>query len=163
MAESKKLHRCCFTGHRPDKLMDGAYDCTEEACAYLDREIDKAIADGFRTFITGMCPGIDVLAGEIVLAKKATHPEIRLIAAMPYPRFAFNWEGWGDRVRSLAQHADYVYCVSPRYTGKSVFQTRNEFMVDHSARLIAYWDGTPGGTWNTIRYARTTGIDIKYN
>ena len=37
--EEKCLHRCCFTGHRPEKL-----DASEEAVkAWLEEQIDQAI------------------------------------------------------------------------------------------------------------------------
>lgn len=30
---------------------------------------------------------------------------------------------------------------------------RNRYMVDHSSMLVACYNGQPGGTWNTIKYA----------
>ena len=51
----KRLHRCCFTGHRPEKL-----NCTEkEAVALLTDQIRKAYSLGYTTFISGMAKGID--------------------------------------------------------------------------------------------------------
>ncbi|WP_188052008.1 hypothetical protein [Azospirillum sp. Sh1] len=38
--------------------------------------------------------------------------------------------------------------------------TRNEWMVDHSDRLLALWDGSQGGTANCVRYARGLGRPI---
>ena len=51
----KRLHRCCFTGHRPEKI---AYpeSVVKEA---LEKEIRKAISDGLNVFITGMAAGTD--------------------------------------------------------------------------------------------------------
>ena len=37
---------------------------------------------------------------------------------------------------------------------------RNEWMVDHSGRVIAYYNGTPGGTRNTIEYAKRKNIEV---
>ena len=51
----KRLHRCCFTGHRPEKLSVSERD----AKVMLEKEIRLAIADGFNVFITGMAPGVD--------------------------------------------------------------------------------------------------------
>ena len=64
MIESEeRTHRCCFTGHRPEKL-----DFPEsEVNAKLQKEIRLAIADGINVFITGMAPGVDIWAAEIVL------------------------------------------------------------------------------------------------
>jgi len=45
-----RLHRCCFTGHRPEKLKR-----TEEKIRKgLEEAIFKAINDGYTTFITGL-------------------------------------------------------------------------------------------------------------
>jgi uncharacterized phage-like protein YoqJ len=33
-------------------------------------------------------------------------------------------------------------------------QARNEWMVDNSNAMIAVWDGSPGGTANTVKYAQ---------
>ena len=42
-----------------------------------------------------------------------------------------------------------------------VYQQRNVWMVDHSSRVIAYYNGTAGGTRNTIRYAEKKGIECR--
>ena len=79
----KRKHRLYFTGHRPEKLHCGE----ATVCAILEGSIDAAISDGFMTFISGMARGVDIWAAEIVLARKATNPEIRLICALPHPDF----------------------------------------------------------------------------
>ncbi len=40
---------------------------------------------------------------------------------------------------------------------KKAYLDRNSFMVDHSAVVIAFWNGEKGGTWQTIQYALKTG------
>ena len=62
----------------------------------------------------------------------------------------------------LETSADYVKYMSKTYKD-GIFQMRNEYMVDHSSRLIAYYNGTPGGTWDTIEYAVHKGIEIVTN
>lgn len=39
-------------------------------------------------------------------------------------------------------------------------QKRNEYMVDHSDKVIAVWDGSKSGTKNCIDYAKKVGKDI---
>lgn len=51
-----RIHRCCFTGHRPEKL----HDPESVIIAGLEREIRAAIEDGFQTFISGMARGVDI-------------------------------------------------------------------------------------------------------
>ena len=53
-----RKHRCCFTGHRPEKL-----NIPEKRLALLlEEEIKKAIVCGFTTYITGMAKGTLSLA-----------------------------------------------------------------------------------------------------
>ena len=104
--------------------------------------------------------GVDLWAGEIVLRKKTENPEIHLIAATPWPGFARRWnEEWKTHYDSLLQRADLVVNVSDHYH-QGVFQQRNCWMVDRSNRVIAFYNGSPGGTKNTIDYANKKGIEV---
>ena len=38
---------------------------------------------------------------------------------------------------------------------------RNRYMVDHSSRLIAAFDGTLGGTMYTVTYAMKQGTEVE--
>ncbi|MFZ2410072.1 MAG: hypothetical protein WAW23_00725, partial [Candidatus Methanoperedens sp.] len=46
--------------------------------------------------------------------------------------------------------------VSPVFS-MDAYQRRNEFMVDAADVLAAFFDGSPGGTANCVRYARSVG------
>ena len=53
--DEMRMHTCCFTGHRPDKM-----DFEEkEIRPMLEKAIDNAIKNGYVTFITGMAMGTD--------------------------------------------------------------------------------------------------------
>lgn len=41
------------------------------------------------------------------------------------------------------------------------YQIRNKWMVDHSARVIAIYNGASGGTAKTIAYAEKNGVDVR--
>ena len=51
----KRQYRCAFTGHRPEKVIGSEGKIIVE----LRREIEKAIADGYKVFLTGMSRGVD--------------------------------------------------------------------------------------------------------
>lgn len=90
MNESElRKHRCCFTGHRPDKLNVKE----EELRRLLEMEIRRAIARGFTTFITGMAVGTDLVAAEIVLRLREQNQRLKLICALPHPGFGLHWGG----------------------------------------------------------------------
>ncbi|MGM9641005.1 MAG: SLOG family protein [Faecousia sp.] len=59
----KRMHRVCFTGHRPEKLTRSDRAIKKD----LEKEIRQAIADGLIVFITGMARGVDIWAAQIVL------------------------------------------------------------------------------------------------
>ena len=152
-----RLHRCCFTGHRPEKLREPEAVISRK----LENEIRQAIADGFRVFITGMARGVDIWAAEIVLRLREEGQPIRLICACPYPGFEHRWPAeWLRRYNDILRAANLVRFISAAYS-PSCFQVRNEWMVDHSARVIAVFNGEPGGTKNTIDYANSRNVPVK--
>ncbi len=53
--EELRLHRCAFTGHRPQRLYGLEGDITRE----LRKAIEAAIADGYTTFLSGGSWGVD--------------------------------------------------------------------------------------------------------
>ena len=153
----KRKYRLCFTGHRPEKL----HSDEATVCTVLSNAIDAAISDGYRTFITGMARGVDIWAAEIVLARKADNREIRLICALPHPDFEKRWSAhWQARYNAILQQADLVREICPAYS-KASYQIRNEWMVDHSARVIAIYNGASGGTAKTIAYAEKHGVEVR--
>lgn len=152
-----RLRRCCYTGHRPEKLSEPE----GILCQKLEKEIRQAIADGFRVFITGMARGVDIWAAEIVLRLREEGQPIRLICAIPYPGFDRRWTAdWQRRYNDVLRVTNLVRFISPGYS-PSCFQTRNEWMVDHSARVIAVFNGEPSGTKNTIDYATSRNTPIR--
>ena len=154
--EEKRLRRCCFSGHRPEKLAD----TPETIQSWLSGRIDEAIADGYRTFITGCGMGVDLWAGQIILRKKADHPDLKLIAAPPWPGFSARWTGeWKAQYDALLSGADLVVPVSKTYS-QDVFRKRNRWIVDHSSRMIACYNGDPGGTRDMISYAEDKGLTV---
>lgn len=159
MTESeKRLRRVCFTGHRPEKLNVSEKEVKDK----LKDAIQKSIADGYTTFISGMARGVDMWAAEIVLEDRKKNENIKLICASPYEGFEESW-GFIERHRynTILKKADYIKYVCEHYS-KQCFQIRNVWMVDHSARVIAAYNGEAGGTRNTVRYATGKNIEI-YN
>lgn len=152
-----RRHRCCFTGHRPEKLTRSEAEIKKD----LEAAILQAIDDGFVTFITGMARGVDIWAGEIVLQLRKANPTLHLIAASPYEGFESRWsEDWKVRYNAVMEQADLVRFICKGYS-KACFQIRNEWMVDRATRVIAVYNGEPGGTRNTIEYATKSGISVQ--
>ena len=149
-----KNQRCCFTGHRPDKMELSEKDIKP----LLEKAIDEAISDGYQTFITGMAMGTDIWAAEIVLERKKKHKDLHLICALPHPDFEER-RNIKEKIRFLRiiKKADLVKEINQSYfTG--CYQVRNQWMVDRSSLVIAVFTGEKGGTKNTIVYAKRKGV-----
>ncbi len=107
--------------------------------------------------------GVDIWAGRLVLRKKQTNPALHLIAATPWPGFSNKWNAeWQAQYSDLLKNADLIVPVSKHYHD-GVFQQRNEWMIDHSSRVIAYYNGAPGGTRSIVEYAENKGIEVITN
>ena len=151
-----RLHRCCFTGHRPEKLNRSERDIK----AALHKEINQAVQDGFAVFITGMARGVDLWAAEIVLDLRKRNPSIKLICAIPHEGFESRWSSdWKRLYHRVKDQADLVRVIGKAYHPR-VYQIQNEWMVNHSSRVIAVFNGQPSGTKNTIDYAHRQGVPV---
>ena len=155
----KRLHRCCFSGQRAEKL-----DAPEEEVRqWLGNQIDAAIAAGYSTFICGMGMGVDIWAGELVVRRGQQNAALHLICVVPWPGFANRWNvDWQARYSALLREADLVVPISHQYR-QDVFRRRTEWMVKHSGRLIAYYNGEDGKTREMVLYALREGIEVFTN
>jgi len=140
-----------FTGHR---TYCGQADDT------LRRAVGAAYARGCRTFLSGMAVGFDLAAAEAVLECRAVCPGLRLVAVIPFKGQAVRFSA-GDRARfeRVAAAADETIVLSAGYH-RGVYTVRNDFLVGHAARLIAWFDGSPGGTSYTVRRALRLGRTV---
>ena len=157
MKKTDKAHTCCFTGHRPQKLAQNE----NQMRPLLEKAILQAIDKGFTSFISGMAPGVDIWAGEAVCRLRNEYG-LRLICAVPCPGFA---DGWPEEQRlrygALLAKADESFYVCDKPDPKCC-SLRNRRMVADSGLVIAAYNGTQGGTAETVAYAKAAGIEIIY-
>ena len=120
-----RLKRCCFTGHRPEKLLSEHenMDAVEkEIKKRLKIAIEKAVEDGYETFITGMARGLDLWAADVVLEEREKNPDVKLICAVPFHGFEKRWNtNEQAHYQSVLEKADFVKIVCEHYS-KSCFQ-----------------------------------------
>ena len=167
---------CAFTGHRPEHLPWGR-DEDDPRCRALKillrRTVQQVYDRGFRTFLCGMARGCDQYFAEAVLACRAagTAPEAILTAMVPCPSQKDGWPA-GEQARfdALPDSCSHLYlCIGgelaavevlePVYTPGCMLR-RNRAMVQRASLLISVFDGTPGGTASTLRFAAKQGIEI---
>lgn len=133
-----------FTGHR-------TYGGT--AGASLAAAVERAFARGYRTFLSGMAMGFDLAAAEAVLAFRAEHPCVRLVAVIPFrgqeTRFP---ELEQARFRAVEAASDETVVLSEVFH-RGCYAVRNRYLVDNASLVVAWYDGSPGGTQYTLRRA----------
>lgn len=155
--KEKRAHRVCFAGHRPEKLFRSEWSIKED----LEFEIRKEVVNGRNVFISGMAPGVDIWAAEIVLKLRDNGMDMKLICAVPFQGFEKRWPEWEQRFDEIIRRADLVRFICPCYS-RGCHQVRNEWMINHSAKMIAVFNGRASGTKNAINYANRVGIPVVY-
>lgn len=147
------------TGHRPDKL-GNEYDYIGPYSTFIRNEIKKHLTLELpNSAISGMAVGVDTIFAEEVLKLK-----IKLIAAIPFKGQEKCWPKKAqDKYWEILNNplvATVIVCDGGYAAWK--MQKRNEFLVDASNKLIAVWNGTKGGTRNTINFAKSVNKTIIY-
>ena len=146
---------CCVTGHRdlPQKEIN-------RIKAALRKAIEKAVADGFTCFMSGFAEGVDQYFAEIVLEMRKSNPALELVAVIPYRKRLDNLRQKKWTYEMLEACADVVV-IREEYQ-PSVYSHRNRYMVEHSDRVIAVYDGREeGGTAGTIRFTHTLKKELR--
>lgn len=145
-----------FTGHRsidPSKV--------QKVKQELRAKVKALYAKGVRYYLSGMALGFDMLAAEEILSLKAELPSLKLIAIIPFDGQCnrWNYKDQGRYKRILAAADDSIVLSDGFFKG--CYLKRNDFMIDHSCGLIAYYDGGyKGGTFYTFKNAKAKGKDI---
>lgn len=154
--EYKQAESCAFTGHRSirpehERVLRGR----------LRMAIEEAYDAGVTNFVCGMAVGFDMLAAEAVLSLRDELPDITLTAVVPFRGQEERWsEANKRRYRRILEEADSVIELSDRFFRGAELR-RNDYMIGHSCRVIAYFDGSPkSGTGYTVTQAMNKNLKI---
>lgn len=149
--KTKRDITAAFTGHRS---YDGSGD------ASLAAAVRHLYGRGYRTFLTGMAAGFDLAAGECVAKLRGELEGLRLHCVVPFAGHRRSLAGEaGERYDRLLGVADEVTVLSPRYGSRAYFE-RNDFLVDNASVVVAWFDGSAGGTRYTVQRAFRSGVEI---
>ncbi len=114
----KRMHRACFTGHRPEKLMRSENAIRKD----LEKQIRQAVTDGLNVFISGMARGVDIWAAQIVLKLRNEGTDVKLICACPYKGFELGWSReWQQQYKEVLESADFIK-AAPHNSARSLSQ-----------------------------------------
>ena len=155
---------CCVTGNRPEKFSFERIENDFKYISYLSclyDAMDDLMNNGCTYYISGMARGADMDFADAVVSHKFNDNEIILEAAFPY-FIDFSKSDKSLKKWEILSDCDYINFISPYYS-KGCMQKRNKYMVDKADIVLAIWNGRKeGGTWNTIKYARSKGKMIRY-
>ncbi|MBR4554174.1 MAG: DUF1273 family protein [Ruminococcus sp.] len=165
-ARFNKDTTCCFTGHRKRDLPFGGDTSTpgmKVLVSTLMLEIEDAVRAGYKTFLTGMAEGVDLICAELVHDLITKGRDIELVCVLPYRK----------HIREIKNDRDaYVYdmltelypsIVLADHYDSDCYRRRNKFMVDNCSRVIGVLKMKPGGsgTYQTVSMARKQGLELR--
>lgn len=141
-----------FTGHRPERIRQSSM-----LYFYMDivSQVRRLYSLGYRNFLSGMAEGFDLLAAQAVASLKTEYTDIRLIAVVPFRRQANRYRQENKSLYDrIMKTADETVILREDYC-KDCFHRRNDYLIDNSEIVLAYWDKQPyGGTYYTVGNAR---------
>lgn len=163
---------CCFTGYRPHRFAfspDGLRP--EQVQAALGQQIRRLYDEGYRTFISGMSAGVDLWAAAEVLSLRERHPDVELVAAVPFEGQESHWsiplQREYRRILDAAQQVEVLFdAASAEANPAECYKRRNRWMVDRADTVLAVCEidvaDSRTGTAATVRYARRLQKRILY-
>ena len=87
-------------------------------------------------------------------------PGLRLVAVIPFRGQESRFPAADrERFRRVLAAADHSVTLSPSYHA-GCYAVRNNYLVEHAALLVAWYDGSPGGTHYTVRRALVRGLEF---
>ncbi len=154
--ENTRNEAGCFTGHREMGEVDRA-----ELRGKIARVVRQWYDEGVTRWYCGMALGFDMLAAEVVLSLQDELPDLELIAAVPFAGQEDRWRHDSQvRYNNILDQADEVVYVTQRYE-RGCEARRNRYMINHSSRVIAFYDGVnTGGTGKTVAMAREQSMPV---
>lgn len=111
-------------------------------------------------FGAGGALGFDTIAAFAVLKLKERYPDIRLILVLPCFSQTRGWSQEDIEIYDdIKQKADKVVYTSQEYT-RGCMHKRNRHLVDNSSACISYLTENKGGTFYTVNYAKSKGVEV---
>ncbi len=163
---------CCFTGYRPHRFAFSPEGLRpEQVQAALGEQIRRLYDEGIRTFISGMSAGVDLWAAAEVAVLRRTHPEVQLVAAVPFEGQESRWsipvQKEYHRLLTECHRVETLFGEKEAAADPSAcYRRRNRWMVDHSGVVLAVCEldvaDSRTGTAATVRYARQKQRRILY-
>lgn len=150
--------RMALTGHRPARLNYSQYLETDDWRRMIDWLKEQIQALGVTDAYCGMAEGCDcVYALAVIELKKEAYP-IKLHCVLPCDNYQSSYYIHNH----IKKYADTWNSLSNEFY-KGCDDVRDQYMIDHSDKIFAIWDGIKaGGVYSTVRKAQKKNMDVVY-
>lgn len=148
-----------LTGHRPERLGYANNTYATIDWTYVIDWLKLKIKENKVTDVyCGMASGCDIAYGIAALRLKEEGYFVKLHCVLPCKNYNSS-HLWYSSLKKVAD--EWIELSEEFYKGCD--DARDQYMVDHSDKLFAIWDGIKsGGVWSTIRKAQKKGVEIIY-
>ena len=146
---------CAITGHR-DLPPDFDYDL-------LISELKNVAESGYEYFLDGLAIGFDTACFRALETLRRDGVNVKIVGVVPCAdqSRSFTTEQKAEYER-MKKSADILLCEEKKYF-RGCMLARNDFLVDNSSLLFAYYSGMKrGGTYYTVNRALKNGVAVNY-
>ena len=150
-----KNQTCAVTGHR---VLASNFNEKQ-----LKNDLVKIIEKGYSIFLTGMAQGFDLACFKALSILKKDYPEIKVCAVITCQDQSkyFSLQEKKEYFE-LLDGANYI-AEEERPYYKGCMLVRNNYLVENSSLLYAYFNGEKrGGTYYTVKKASEKGVSTEY-
>lgn len=148
-------YKCCFTGLRPQKL--SFIEHSDEYKLVMSRFeiIIKKLINKYNInyFISGMALGWDTWCAKLILELQNDYPAIILECALPCNNQDKYWNTQDKATYRKILSGSQIITYTQKVYSSDCMMKRNRYMIDSCDYVVGLWDGQPGGTASTIKYA----------
>lgn len=119
--------------------------------------LEELYQEGKKTFLCGMTVGFAMLCAEEVLKLKSKHPNMILIAAIPFVGQELTYSLKDkQRYKEIYEAADHRVFTSNGDYDQDAYRKNNDWMVANSSELIIY----DSNAASLVSMARNAGVDV---
>ncbi len=160
--KNQKEKSVSFTGYRSSKIILSSPD--PDIIGIVGERVYQTIislyAHGYIYYYNGMSEGFDLIAALAVLKLKELHPEVQLIAVIPFEGQELKYSD-KDKItyKHICNSANQVLFTSSNHE-KDVYLKRNDYLLDSCKVVVCYYNGVRGGTMYTYNRALKRGLQI---
>jgi len=122
----------------------------------IQAEINKAVEQGYDTFLCSMARGFELICAHAVLEARQKQSNIQLICVLPFKNYSYSDE-WGELFRTAKRDANHEIIISEEEYNPTKYNLRNLYMIENSSYVICSWDGQNDVTAQIIHLAKKHG------